>query len=179
MLRLSSVAAVVVLSVSQVVAGQVPFVENLYVPQTSNFELSGPFDWTDIPETVKVVSIPAGTAFLSWSLAASAGTNFRIRPVIGDAMPAEGKLVSNNHSVGSWVGTVTDGTVPVKLQVSAFQAGQFHTTPSWGSVSWSLIIFPRTTGNVPAVSTWGLTMLGLLVLTGGTVAILRRKAAVV
>ena len=32
---------------------------------------------------------------------------------------------------------------------------------------------------IPAVSTWGLTMLGLLVLTGGTVAILRRKAAVV
>ncbi len=32
---------------------------------------------------------------------------------------------------------------------------------------------------IPTVSTWGLTMLGLLVLTGGTVAILRRKAAVV
>ena len=57
---------------------------------------------------------------------------------------------------------------PVSLEADSLQITMMGYIPS-----------STPTGNVPAVSTWGLTMLGLLVLTCGTVAILRRKAAVV
>ena len=51
----------------------------------------------------------------------------------------------------------------------------FHDQGGWYNNDGDVVV--RITSPIPAVSTWGLAIMGLLVLTAGTVAILRRNPA--
>lgn len=106
-------------------------------------------------------------------------TAFRVRPVIGDSFPAEGKQTGDRGAhAGSWVTATTGGTVAVKLQVSAVgEASEpFFMNPDWQSVSWTLMVFPQ--GNVPAVGNIGLVVLVAVLLAAGSVVITRRGRSV-
>lgn len=109
-------------------------------------EAPGP-SFFDVPASGKSVTIPAGTALITWSLSCHSFGGpgvYRIRPVIGGVVGPDIICVTNeagSHKTfsGSWATTVSGGTVTVKLQARC-DAGTFHLDIG-DSLSWSLIVF--------------------------------------
>ncbi len=185
----SIVAAIFLLSVGQVAFGQAPFVENLYV--VGDWQVLNAADYQDIPASQKVVSVPSGTAVLTWSLTGRkspyVGPTVQVRPAIGDTFPTEGQWMNFTEadpmsgvgpfgvSSGSWVTTVEQGTVTVRLQART-PCCTFET--AFGrSITWTLVVFPEAVGGVPAVSAWGVIAMSLLVVVVGTLVCARRREA--
>ena len=174
----SIVIAAVVLMSAGTAHGQV-VVENLFVPTLTPVSFDSITGFTDMPESQKTVSIPAGTAVIQWELYGTFSNNIaEVRPVIGDTFPAEGLLASTSTTgaSGTWVGHTDGGTMTVKLQVKPHNP-VLTTGISYGTVtslSWTLTVFPDA-GPVPAVSTVGLGIMVVLLLVGGTVVLRRRQ----
>jgi len=161
--------------------GQTPVVEHLYVPdQGEEFVVEEIDTYVDITPTLKAVTIPAGTAVLTWSLQ-STGTQVRLRPFIGDAHPDEGMWTFGTgprvYGSGSYVVATSGGTMTVGFQVKVY-VSPWRLQSQYDSIAWTLVVYPEAAGHVPAVSTWGLAVLGILVLTVGTVLLGRRRQAV-
>ncbi len=100
--------------------GQTPIIVGLHEPSPTLLVEPISLDeevWVDIPQTEKVVTMPSGTAVMTWEISnvgVSQSAMF-VRPVIGDVWPPE----VSNHLAASWVTPVDGGTVSVKLQVSS------------------------------------------------------------
>lgn len=155
--------------------GQSPIIVGLYEPSPTL--LVEPISleeevWVDIPQTEKVVTMPSGTAVMTWEISnvGAAQSAIFVRPVIGDVWPPEVSFY------GSWVTPVDGGTVSVKLQVRSRAGTSFIDYDSTSFLNWSLIVIPDIPSNVPAISG-----IGLLVMVAGLVAaagfVLRRRAA--
>lgn len=181
--RFASVLVVFVSLASQIVEAQAPVVENLFVWDGGLFDFTDPSgDFGDIPNSVKTVTLPAGRAFITWSVTLQGvdpSVGGRIRPVIGDNMP-EFKLgvqfsVPNGEFdtiSGSWATDIPGGTMDVKLQVGF--TGIVPITVN-KAVSWTLIVFPAAKSGVPAVGTLGLIVMVVLVVGAGAVVLARRQ----
>lgn len=165
--------------------GQTPFVHNLLVvdPQTN---IVATDTYQDIPESDQSVTIPAGTAVIMWSIGASSGTLAwcnHVRPVIGTLSPTEGPYVplqsadtNIGYGSGTWATPVEGGTVTVKLQARRDRPACTDGGAFAHDMSWTLIVFPDTKTGVPAVSTWGLAVMVLLLGIAATVMIRKRVA---
>jgi len=133
--------------------------------------------YTDIPGSEHTLTIPSGTAFITWSvhgdvvcsLNCGQGTA-RFRPVIGNSFPTEGMPDDNDgSSSGSWVIPVVAGSTSVKLQVAAPHAldednwrFQLYSgeDDSRDAMSWTLVVFPTiASAGVPAIGGLGLMVL--------------------
>ncbi len=164
----------VVLALGQVAVAQAPFVENLYVsfPVPRPAEPL-PADFVDIPQTEKTVTIPAGTAIITWALNIHDGGAGMYRPVIGGDAPLDGL---NLEESGSWVTETEGGTVTIKMQVKQHphipQSDLLIQNSS--AFNWTLIVFPEA-DPVPAVPTWGIVLMGLLMVTAATLVYLGRE----
>jgi hypothetical protein len=167
------------------VEAQMPVIETLQVQSAGTTVLDHP-NWVPLVGSVKTVDLPAGQVFITWSAGArvDGGRIAVIRPFIGDYRMADWEAptinvdspdVSRTHS-HSWATTIEAGTYEVGLEARG--GGGAPPTVNGGnlSMSWTLIAFPDTTGNVPAVSVWGLLFLGLCVLIVGSVLVSRRRA---
>ena len=148
-----------------------PVMENLYVVNPTFKNISPVTEWTDIPETDKTVTVPAGDFSIIWRFHKMEGGGIlRTRPVVGDVFPAEG-LTSGK---GSWVGHTDGGTFTVKFQAIELSGGGALARNNDSSASWTLTVFPDA-GPVPAVSTVGLGIMVVLLLAGGAVVLHRRQ----
>ena len=149
--------------------GQAPAVERLYLSAAPDFQTTAP-DFVDIPGSEKMITIPSGTASITWSLSHSAewtSDPFVFRPVIGDAMPPSGLETESRgwrtHNAGSWVPVTPGGEVTVKLQVAVSpDAVGPLIMYDWNFINWTLIVFPEGGGGVPAVGSIGLSVLGFV-----------------
>ncbi len=150
---------------SQIAEAQAPVVKNVFVQDGGLTGFSDPVGaYGDIPNSVRTVTVPAGTAFLTWSATTQgdgSGSSGLVRPVIGDS--TAGGESGVHFSVGqneldtlsgSWVTDIPGGTMDVKLQVG-------HTTASTvnfrHTMSWTLIVFPDAKAGVSrrsATSAW-------------------------
>ncbi len=181
MSRMAFLAVAVLLAGGQVAMGTQPVVENLYVTEGLDFmiEETTPHTYVDIPDTNKTVTIPSGTAFITWSTHTWTNSFCRVRPIIGVDAPAEGPLATSStlKNMGNWVVVTAGGTLDVKLQVQVESSTPFHGDVDTSSITWTLIVFPDEPP-APAISSVGLiVMLGLLLGAGGLVLAKRRVAA--
>lgn len=195
MLRLPSVSMFVVLVAfaGQRVVAQSPLVYSHYVPRP-NVELTAIAGYLDIPGSEHTLTVPAGTAFITWSLrgdvSCTAGTcidTTRFRPVIGNSFPTEGLPDDDSGtSSGSWAIPVEAGSIMVKFQIAApFALGQYESqftmfsSESWNKdwMSWTLIVFPDAVAGVPAVGGIGLLVLVAALLGVAALVIAHRSKA--
>ena len=70
----------------------------------------------------------------------------------------------------------------VRLQVAcdlqgAGYTGTFRTDPAYHSLSWTVFVLPTANAGVPAVSTWGVTLLALLIVAAATVFVVFPRRA--
>jgi len=124
------------------------FIDNLVInTQDSISTTSSTF--IDLTNSAKTIVVPAGTAFITWSMSCFSESGFgdyRIRPVIGVSAPADGvSAISNeqqSHKTysGSWVTTTTAGSVTVKLQVRVEGGGALSVDFN-DQVTWTIIVF--------------------------------------
>jgi len=159
-------------------------VVNEYTPHLPVQQFAGPTGYVDINGSQQTVLVPAGRAVLTWSLSLSKGFSgdgvwWRLRPAIGGNTPTEGLSFhagpsSFSSPSGSWATDVEGGQVVVKLQTSSSGAGSWQTT-SDDSLSWTLVVYPQ--GDAPALGTWGIVILALVIVTGGSMVIGKRKVA--
>ena len=134
-------------------------------------------EYVDIPGTEKTVTVPTGSAVITWSLwTHTAGA--RVRPVIGTQTPPNGMRFPINTlggMSGSWATTIEGGTIPVKLQVAVGPPDPSGFNTYQGSCTWTLVVFPTADGNVPAVGGIGLAVLVVAVMLGGALVLSRRS----
>ncbi len=194
MLRLRFAALSVVLFTlvgSQVVA-QSPVVYNHYVPRPT-VDLAASAGYVDIPGSQHTLTVPAGTAFITWSIRGSVVCTLgfcpdttRFRPVIGANFPTEGIPDTNEGtSSGSWAIHTTAGNLTVKLQIAApYSMNEYESrfimdsseSFSQHAMSWTLIVFPdAANAGVPTVGGVGLGVLVLLLLGAGSLIIAKRS----
>ena len=168
----STVIAVVCLSAGAAL-GQ-PVVENLYVPTPTFATIVGPItQYTNIPETEKTVTVPAGDFSINWrAFPIQDGGVLQFRPVVGDVFPAEG-LTSGS---GSWSSHTDGGTITVKLQAIEFSGAASLGTQSKSSVSWTLTVFPDAE-TVPAIGEVGLVLLAIALVVAGSLVFRRPMAS--
>ena len=147
------------LSICSVTAAQSPLVVNHYVPFTGEpEEFNGlPGVFTDIPPTVRTVTVPKGTAVIAWTFKWQSADLFLLRPRIGGLSPNKGlpthvSSARAPHS-GSWATPVEAGEVSVGLQFS-FLAGNGVIVDANSSVTWTLIVFPDAPSH--GLSCWDL-----------------------
>ena len=179
MLRFAIMSA---LSVCSVAAAQTPVVVNHFVPSLAGEpEVHGSIGvYTDIPASVKTVTVPKGTAIITWSFNyAPICDPARIRPRIGTLAPNEGLPQYFQGALrpsGSWATPVDAGEISVALQLG-FLSGSFCSLDEGSFITWTLIVFPETTGGVPAVGGVGLAVLVAVLLGVGALIITRRGRA--
>ena len=196
MLRLPSVSMFVVLVAfaGERVVAQSPLVYNHYVPRPI-VDIASSAGYVDIPGSQHTLTIPAGMAFINWSLhgdvvctAGSCPDTTRFRPVIGNSFPTEGLPDDNNGtSSGSWAIPVEGGNITVKLQIAApFALGEYasqftmFSSETWNKdwISWTLVVLPNTaSAGVPAIGGAGLVVLVMFLLGVGALLIARRQKA--
>jgi len=169
---------------------QTPVVKNLFLNSSSLWMSSSSSGFVDIPQSLMNVEIPRGQAVITWSITASPNGGdayYWIRPAIGEEHPPLGLNVflkdepggtGHRPIAGSWSTTTTGGNVDVRLQVQKTGGSGAFTLheDTDDSIAWTLVVFPNA-GAVPAISTWGLTVLGILVLVAGAVLIRRLALA--
>lgn len=165
-LPVAAVALFACVGVSDVMA-QAPFVDGLIVTNGGLTSVTAPGgQYLDIPNSIKTLTLPAGTAVITWSAVAEVGNQFfanaRVRPAIGAHAPLDvegirvlvlpGTNDSSDVVAGTWVTEIEGGTMDVRIQVQP--AGS---TINFNSVvSWSLVVYPQTSNPVPAVGNLGL-----------------------
>ncbi|MFH1108255.1 MAG: hypothetical protein V1790_03525 [Planctomycetota bacterium] len=186
-----SMLVVFVTCASQRAAAQSPLVYNHYVPRPA-VEMPLRPVYADILVSQHSLTIPAGTAFITWSVHGSvvctAGPcidTARFRPVIDNSFPTEGMPDdTTGTSTGSWAVHTDGGNVAVGLQVAAPYAldeydwrFEMNSTESDSrdAMSWTLIVFPDANAGVPAVGGVGLGVLAVVLLGIGGVLVLRRR----
>jgi len=194
MLRLPSGSLFVVLVAfaGQRVAAQSPLVYSHYVPRPT-VDMSLHTYYADIPGSEHTLTVPAGTAFITWSVHGGVvyklgGPNetARIRPVIGTGFPSEGMPDDTaRSSLGSWSVPTQGGDITVKLQVAAPKAVEENfwrftmdssASDSRDAMSWTLVVLPDTAGTgVPAIGGLGLVVLVGALLGIGALLITRRQ----
>ena len=87
MSRLSD-AVVALLLATGAAYGQEPFVDNLFVADPPLTIRPPSFNFIDIPGSAKTLTLPSGTAFLSWSLNLDTpSSDIVVRPAIGNSVP--------------------------------------------------------------------------------------------
>lgn len=185
MSRLSVLASVVVVLVGgRVAVGQTPAVESLYVRDYQDNVMSTTFE--DLPTSVKTVTLPAGTAILTWSIRAwvqvGNPATLHVLPTIGSVTPLEGlkadldNLSSEPRNLsGSWATQIDGSEVEVKLQA---RVNPNQTVTLNDGMTWTLIVFPET-GAVPAISGIGLAVMAVIIIGVGYFVFskFRRQAA--
>ena len=181
---LTSVAFV--LFAGQGVVADEPFVDHVYVDNPIFFTTSD--EWVDIPDSEKTISVPAGTAFITWSLggysSSISAAPSMIRPVIGPNAPAGGVRVvalpgyPREVVAGSWVTPVETGLITVKLQAKRLVDDDMMFATDGCTLVWTIMVFPEAVP-VPAVSGIGLgVMVVFLIAVGGFVfSRVRRQTA--
>lgn len=193
MLRLPSVSMFVVLVAftGQRAVAQSPLVYTHYVPHPT-FDMPLRTVYTDIPGSQHSLTVPAGTAFITWSVhgvvvykLGGPNETARFRPVIGNGSPTDGMPDDTARSAsGSWAIPVQGGNITVKLQVAAPNAvdesNWRYTMDSSApdgrdAMSWSLIVLPNAANaGVPAVGGLGMAVLVVSLLGVGALLIARR-----
>lgn len=157
--------------------GQAPFVDGVATPENNTYDRLVDDVWVPIPGTEKTVDLPSGKGILTVIMGTAefaAPPNedeIQYRAVVGtDAFP----LGQSSGGSGTFVLETTGGVTTIGLQ-------QFRVNgsgdPAVGTDMWTLTVFPDTFEGVPAVSTWGLAALALLLLTGGSFIVLANRAA--
>ena len=196
MLRFPSQSMFVVLVTvaGQRVVAQSPLVYSHYVPRpTVDMPLHAVYE--DILGSEHTLTVPAGTAFITWSvhgdvvcsLNCGQGTA-RFRPVIGNSFPMEGMPDDNDGaSSGSWAIPTQAGNITVKLQVAAPHAldednwrFQMYSadSDSRGAMSWTIVVLPNAvSAGVPAIGGLGLLVLVCSLLGVAALVIARRQKA--
>ena len=109
-----------------VAQAQQPVVFNAYGPDLELPPLNvTSSQFVDIPGSEMTVTVPAGTAVISWSMSVRSLNSSTIgvgsiRPVIGTVAPSGMPVTSENSNPkgfsGNWVTTTAGGTITVKLQ---------------------------------------------------------------
>ncbi len=159
--------------------GEQPFTANWQTESLPTVSFTGPdsVNWHHVPGSSQSLTLPAGTAFMTWYVNAAKDRG-RIRAVIGDTIGSEW-IWTFAEINGSWSGNIPQGTVDVKLQARTDAIGVLE-FDSIHEVRWTLMVIPETPqGSVPAVSTWGLIVMAILMLSAGTLVMTRRKPVVV
>lgn len=194
MLRLPSVPmfAVLVAFTGQRVVAQSPLIYNHYVPRPT-VDIAASAGYLDIPGSEHTLTVPTGTAFITWSLHGDvfcvSGTcvdTTRFRPVIGGNFPTEGLPDDiTGTSTGSWAIPVEAGSITVKLQITApYALGEYQSRftmnssepSSQDAMSWTLVVFPNAASTgVPAVGGLGLLVLVCSLLGVAALVIARRQ----
>src|SRR3990167_620656 len=116
MLHFPSVPMFVVLVVfaGQRAVAQSPLVYNHYVPRPTVDMLAGAV-YADIPGSEHTLTVPAGTAFITWSVqgvfyCTGGPCTARWRPIIGNSSPSEGLPEDDvGTSSGSWASRIVAG----------------------------------------------------------------------
>ncbi len=195
MFRLPSMSMFVVLVAiaGQRVVAQSPLVYSHYVPRPT-VDMRVRAAYADIPGSEQTLTVPAGTAFITWSvhgavqcLSGCTQDTARFRPVIGASFPAEGMPDDNDGtSSGSWTAPTEAGNITVKLQVAApavldedewrFVMASSETF-SQDAMSWTLMVFPDAVAGVPAIGGLGLVVLVAVLLGVGAILIASRPRA--
>lgn len=172
-----ALVSLAVMGMGDAAAAQTPFIETHFLT-----EIVTPFDvffsadethFVDFAPSMRALTLPAGTATIVWTYNASVAGIIRMRPAIGNQSPTDG-IWSNGHrtSSGSWSTRTEGGQMNVGLQLRRASPpgsrAEFHMNEEQ-SLSWTLIVFPDAPDDpvkpVPAVSTWGLAVLALALLT--------------
>ena len=174
MSRAVAFVPVVLLALGQVALGQAPFVANHLVSDAAWEGPTAPFDYMDVPGSERTLSVPAGTVLITWTSTMFTDLETRIRPRIGDSFPADGTVVRGGRSSGSWLTTTEGGTVTIGLQVKSVGTSMVGQVPGADSLSWSVLVFPETAAQVPAVGTVGMVAMAVLVLGAGAIVMARR-----
>ena len=173
MLTLLTLAAMV----SASTVAHTPFVDSLFVPVQTPVQLWPVDEYEDIPGTVKILDLPAGTAVIQWALSAKNVSYNHVRPAIGDTFPEEGLRLyyglSDELHAGSWSAHTDGGLLPVRLQV---KGSEYHILQERHPVSWTITVYPDEGDIVPAVSSIGLMAMTLLVMSAGGWIVLKRMA---
>ena len=186
-----SMLVVFVTCASQRAAAQSPLVYNHYVPEPATVDMLAGTVYADIPGSEYTLTVPAGTAFITWSVhgvlqqCTGSPCTARFRPIIGDSSPPKGLPEDDaGTSSGSWMTRTEAGSVKVTLQVAALcpsEQTQCHFlmgSPepfSRDAMSWTLIVFPDSNAGVPAIGGTGLGLLTVVLLGIGGVLLLRRR----
>jgi hypothetical protein len=178
----------------QGVVAQSPLVYSHYVPRPT-VDMPLRTVYADIPGSQHSLTVPAGTAFITWSVhgvvVCTAGPcgieTARFRPVIGNSFPTEGIPDDNDGtSSGSWAIHTEAGNITVKLQVAApyaldgynWRFQMYSADPhSQDAMSWTLMVFPDASAGVPAIGGLGLGVLVLSLLGVGALVIAHRQKA--
>lgn len=195
MLRLPSVSMFVVwvAFTGQRVVAQSPLVYSHYVPRPT-VDMPLRTVYADIPGSQHSLTVPAGTAFITWSVhgvvVCTAGPcgneTARFRPVIDNSSPTDGMPDDTAHSAsGSWAIPIEAGNITVKLQVAAPGALDEYNwrfvmessdSASRDAMSWTLVVFPNAaSAGVPAISGLGLTVLVFSLIGIAALVIARRR----
>jgi len=182
MLRFRSVfvLAVCVLCTSQAAVAQAPFIENYYGGGGGGaWQYITSSEFVDIGGTEKTVTVPAGRAVIFWTMRAYPDTAM-IRPMIGSHAPDPaaiyyGGVSGPGYLSGTWTTNIEGGILNVKLQGALTGPGSSLVVDSPGGISWTLIVFPVTSGGVPAVGGVGLGVLIAILLGVGAFIIKRRQ----
>jgi hypothetical protein len=186
-----SMLVVFVTCASQRAVAQTPMAYSHYVPRPAvNMPLHTEYAY--IPDSEHTLTVPAGTAFITWSVHGVVVPTFgppndtaRFRPVIGSSFPEDGMPDDTVHSSsGSWAIHTEGGNITVKLQVAApFALDEYDwrfvmdssVPESRDAMSWTLMVFPDASAGVPAVGGVGLGLLAVVLLGIGGVLVLRRR----
>ncbi len=179
MSRAVAFVPVVLLALGQVALGQAPFIANHLVSDAAWVGPTAPFDYMDLPGSEQTLSVPAGTALVTWTSTMLPDLTTRIRPRIGDSFPDDGTVVRGGRSSGSWLTTTEGGTVTIGLQVKSVGTSMVGQASGIDSLSWSVLIFPETAAQVPAVGTVGMVAMAVLVLGAGAIMMSRRGRSLV
>lgn len=196
MLRLPSVSTFVVLVAfaGQRVVAQSPLVYSHHVPRP-NFDMPLRTVYADIPGSQHSLTVPAGTAFITWSVhgvvqfpAGPPSDTARFRPLIGNSFPTDGMPDDIAHAAsGSWGIPIEAGNITVKLQVAAPYALDEYNwrfgmdssdSASRDAMSWTLVVLPNAaSAGVPAIGGLGLVVLVSALLGIGALLIAHRQKA--
>jgi len=177
---------------SQRVVAQSPLVYSHYVPRPT-VDMSLRTVYTDIPGSQHTLTVPAGTAFITWSVhgrvvykLGDPDETARFRPVIGNSFPTEGMPDTIARSAsGSWAIPTDAGNITVKLQVAAPNAVDeinwrfamdSSASDSRDAMSWTLVVLPNAASTgVPAIGGLGLMVLVVSLLGVGALVITHRQ----
>ncbi len=165
-----------------VAAAQSPLVVNHYVPSLAGepYVQGSTGVYADIPASVRTMTVPKGTAIITWSFNYAANCDpARIRPRIGTLAPNEGLPQYFGGAIrpsGSWATPVNAGEISVALQLG-FLSGSDCYLDAGSFITWTLIVFPDTSGGVPAIGATGLAIMVVTMLAAGGYIIQRRKTA--
>ena len=140
---------------------------------------TGPDGWVGHPATAHDEYDDLGISHLQNCL-----SNALVGVFLGDATPDSGAIPPMLDCASS---DMTRPMLQQQFRIGATLLGVqvptgatrlclgFHDQGGWYNNDGDVVV--RITSPIPAVSTWGLAIMGLLVLTAGTVAILRRNPA--